>query len=110
MEYRKYAGTLLLCGSTLLPVYTDGAADGTSASASAHITLRLPPRAVVYRTDADNVGQLCLSHMPTNSYYLSVRDLAGTSDEEQRLPASKGHHCVPVSLSGDGQMVVIVAE
>lgn len=110
MEYGKSAIRALLCGGIVLSATAGGAESTTSASASARITLYVPPRAELRQTDNPHIGQLCLSHIPAHSYYLSIRNIGEQSAAEKRLPGQAGNHCVPVSTSEQGKMVLIVAE
>lgn len=109
MEYGKLAIGALLLGF-VLPVSISEAETTTSASASARITLYIPSRAKVRQSEDSGIGQLCLSHIPAHSYYLSVRDLGEESTAEKRLSGQRGSYCVPVSSSRQGKMVLIVAE
>ncbi|MGL6159379.1 hypothetical protein [Microbulbifer sp.] len=96
-------------GIIVLPVSTGGV-EITSASASARITLYIPPRAEVRPTNDPGIGQLCLSHIPARSYYLSIRDTGEEAVVEKRLFGQPGNYCVPVSTSQQGKTVVIVAQ
>lgn len=111
MEYGKSAICTLLCGGVILSAAASGAeTTTTSASASARITLYVPPRAELRQTEDPGIGQLCLSHIPAHSYYLSIRDIGEQTAAEKRLPGQVDNYCVPVSSSQQGKMVLIVAE
>ncbi len=110
MRYGRYAGAALLYVIIVLPVPTGGAADGISASSSARITLRLPPRAVLSSTGDPGTGQLCLDRIPANSYYVSVRNVGELMPNEQRLVGQAGRYCIPIDMLQEGTMVLIAAE
>ncbi|MGL6159377.1 hypothetical protein [Microbulbifer sp.] len=110
MEYGKSTlGTLLWVG-VVLSAPAGAAESTTSASASARITLYVPPRAEWRQTDNPDTDQLCLSHIPAHSYYLSVRNIGEGTAAEERFPGQAGSYCISLSTSQQGKMVLIVAE
>lgn len=111
MEHGKFAIGVLLWGGIVLPASNGGAGTDSSDSASARITLNIPAQAhfrPVSNQRGD--GQLCLSHIPANHYYLSIRTIGDGAATERRVAGRRGRFCVPVSASRRGKMVVIVAE
>lgn len=111
MEYGKSAFGISLWVSLVLPLPASGAeTTDASASASARITLSVSPRVKWHQTDDPASGRLCLSHIPAHSYYLSIRNIGDGAVTEERLPGQAGNHCVPVPVSHQARMILIVAE
>lgn len=111
MEYRKFAVGALLWGGIVLPVSNGGAETSSSDSASAQITLRIPSRAQFHPVaDRHDGGELCLSHIPADNYYLSIRTIDESDSGERRMAGRSGRYCVPISASRRGRVVLIVAE
>lgn len=111
MKYRKIAIGALLWGGVVLPVSNGGAETGGSASASARITLHIPSQARFRPVSGQaDSRQLCLSHIPADNYYLSIRALGDGAAAEKRVAGRRERFCVPVSASQQGKMVLIVAE
>ncbi|WP_323845209.1 hypothetical protein [Microbulbifer magnicolonia] len=101
---------MLFCMGVVLPVTTWGVESNVSASASARITLRIPSRVQLRQTDNPASDQLCVSRIPASSYYLTVWDMGTQAEKPKRLSGQPGNHCIQVSASREGKMVLIVAE
>lgn len=111
MKCRKIAIGALLWGGVVLPASDGGAETSGSDSASARITLNIPSQAHFRRVSGQRDShQLCLSHIPADNYYLSIRTIDDGVAAEKRVAGRRGRFCVPVSASQQGKMVVIVAE
>ncbi|MCX2780138.1 hypothetical protein [Microbulbifer thermotolerans] len=110
MRYKVLGVTALVCLGGALVVTTGDAEPRSSAAASARITLRIMPRAQLHPTDIPGAGELCLDRIPADRYHISIRDLGGEAQEQERLVGRSGNYCLPVSTSAKGKMVVIVAE
>ncbi|MFC6634817.1 hypothetical protein [Microbulbifer taiwanensis] len=105
MGYGKPAAWGLLCSVGLIPVCA-GAADSTSASASARITLQIAPRVQLRQVEGSSRQQLCLGHIPARHYYLLV--IRGSSDGGRQLPGRGGSFCLPVSVTeGAGELLIV---
>lgn len=108
MEYGKFTFDTLLWASIALPIPASSG-ETTAGSACARITLHLPSRVEWDQNDVFSSGQLCLGHIPAHSYHLSIRNIGEGSATEKRLPGQSGNYCIPLAVSQQGKVILIMA-
>lgn len=108
MRYGKPIVCALVLATCPLPI-TGVAADTTSASASARITLTIPARVQVMPPGGSGQPRLCLGHIPARRYYLVV-ERGADSGLVGRLEGRDGSYCLPAEITENASGVTVVAQ
>lgn len=106
MGYGSPATFVLLFSAFLLPLQ-GFAAGSSSASASARITLTVTSRAQLRPAEEGGGVQLCLERIP-GPHIVLLGDSRGQTGRS--LPGRHGNNCLPVSVTEQVEMVMIVAQ
>lgn len=104
--WKSILWSLLFCSA----VHPAGAfsESGISASASARITLQIGPRAEIRPSDASGQTQMCLSHIPAETYSVAVT--AGNGVVYPEVSGQAGQICLSAPLFESAHLITIVAE
>lgn len=106
MGYGSPIVAALVLSASLLPAAVS--ADNVTASASARITLHLPPRVELRREQDGGRERLCLSHIP--GWYFSVQFTSSGEESGRQMAGQSGSYCLSADITKDADSIMIVAQ
>ena len=85
-------------------------AEAVSASASARITLHIPPHLQLKAAAPGSPQQLCVSRIPAQNFYLLIAEDSRAPETAERVEGRQGSYCLPPAMSAQPGYVMVVAQ